>query len=265
MVFTFGQLTSSGKLARDLGTVDVSADSDVGRVDTGGGDSVGKTSLLSGDHAHSVCHGGGGHNMGGGWGGHNSGVSGVPESGVSESESGVSVSKSGISESVVEEGGISLSISLTLADVVVSGYESEVSGAGNGHVSGVHAGSGFDSGVSVSEVSGIAESQSRVSVSESSVEEGGVGLSVSLALADVVSDDSGGAGNGHVSGVHAGGGFESGVSVSKVSGVAESQSGVSVSESSVSKVVSTVQKGGVGLSHGGGHKGCNHEEFHFVF
>merc|ERR1719508_485830 len=197
MVFTFGQLTSSGKLARDLGTVDVSADSDVGRVDTGGGDSVGKTGLLSGDHAHSVCDGGGGHNMGGGWGGHNSGVSGVPESGVSESESGVSVSKSGVSESVVEEGGISLSISLTLADVV--------------------------------------------------------------------SDDSGGARDWHVSGVHAGGGFESGVSVSKVSGVAESQSGVSVSESSVSKVVSTVQKGGVGLSHGGGHKGCNHEEFHFVF
>merc|ERR1719508_316859 len=244
MVFTFGQLTSSGKLARDLGTVDVSADSDVGRVDTGGGDSVGKTGLLSGDHANSVCDGGGGNN---------SGVSGIPESGVSESESGVSVSKSGVSESVVEEGGISLSLSLTLADVVVSGYESEVSSAGDWNVSGVHAGSGFDSGVSVSEVSGVSESESRVSVSESSVEQGGVGLSVSLTLADVVSDDSGGAGYWHVSGVHAGGGFESGVSVSEVSGVA-------VTESSVSKVVSTVQKGGVGLSHGGGHKGCNHEE-----
>merc|ERR1719508_713116 len=249
MVFTFGQLTSSGKLARDLGTVDVSADSDVGRVDSGGGDSVGKTGLLSGDNANSVSDGGGGDNMGGGGGGDNSGVS---ESGVSESESGVPVSKSGVSESVVQEGGISLSISLTLADVVVSGYESEMSGAGNGNVSGVHAGSGFDSGVSVSEVSGVAESESRVSVSESSVEQGGVGLSISLTLADVVSNDSGGAGNWHVSGVHAGGGFESGVSVSKVSGVAESETGVSVS--SVSKVVSTVQKGGVGLSHGGGHK-----------
>merc|ERR1719402_136066 len=172
MVFTFGQLISSGKLARDLGTVDVSAHSDMGRVDTGGGDSVGKTGLLSGDHADSVCDGGGGNNMGGGGGGHNSGVSGIPESGVSESESGVSVSKSGVSESVVKEGGISLSISFTLADVVVSGYESEVSGAGDWYVSGVDAGSGFDSGVSVSKVSGVAESESRVSVSESS----GLGL-----------------------------------------------------------------------------------------
>merc|ERR550517_1855539 len=182
------------------------------------------------------------HVVGGGNadGGHDSGGS-VGTIGVGVTESGVSgVSGiSGVSGMGVQKGGIGISLTL------VKGVDT---GAGDGHAGGVDAGGGLQAGEGIGEstvgigVTGVTES----GVSGVGVHKSGIGISLSITLADGVVDVAGGAGDGHVGGVETGGGLQAGVV-----GIGEGTVGIgiAVAESSVSGV--GVQNRGIGVSLSG--------------
>ena len=122
------------------------------------------------------------------------------------------------------------------------------SGAWDGDVGGVDAGSGLQTGVGSGVEASVAVGSVGIRVSaitEVGVQDGGIGLSLGLTLANEVA---GGAGDGHVSGVDARGGLGQTVAVEAtvaVGAVAESQT--------QTVAVVSVEEGGVSLGDGSSH------------